>query len=285
MKNKDLDKELQNLKYLRDLIYAYQEIAAFRMRRVREEVLKSRDFYKELLDIYKKTNYIYFRTYKKTFQPNSNNKKAAIFLSANTGLYGNVIYETFKNFLQNHKNDDYELIVVGKLAKKWMEEIGISKGFTHFDMPDTTSNITAYAKALFEKIKDFEQIIIYHGIFENITTQKATQTIITNKALDLEPAENYDSQTLSFIFEPSIEKVLDIFIKQILYSFLEQAINEGNLAKYGSRMLSLAQSQKNIEETIEKNKLLGLKYKHENQNKKLNEQTMSLIQRMLTQKT
>lgn len=273
MINKNTKVEIMSLQTLKDVTYTYQQVAAIRTRKIRDAVIQTRDFYNQLSKVYLETTNTYAQSYKKPFRANTNGKRVAILVSSNTGLYGDIIKSTFNLFATNHANDDAELIVTGRLGRKWLELLNLSKPFKYYDMPDGPGDLDSVIREIFTAIIDYDEVLVYHGLFNNIASQTPKVTIITQKPT----SENVVGQTLSFIFEPSIDKVLDTFEKQLLYSFFDQAVNEANLAKFGSRMMSLDKASDNISKKLELYQTSLIRSKHLNQNKKQLEQTCANV--------
>ena len=71
-----------------------------------------------------------------------------------------------------------------------------------------------------------------------------------------------------YIFEPSLETILQFFETEIFASMFEQIVREGELAKNASRVISMDQADINIKLKIKNLKLIALRSRHEKANKK-----------------
>lgn len=263
------------LETLKTITETYQEIASMRMRKVKDSVLQNRDFYNPLLEIYQEVSNIYVQTNHKVFRQETNGKSLALLLTSNTGLYGPINRSVFDLFLDHETVAQNDLAVAGKLGKLWLEKAGFQRAYTYFDIEDTLNSEEAYIKKLFDYMVNYSEVKIYHGLFSSIVNQTAQITEVTKKFTPLAQGQ----PTLSFIFEPSIEKVLDNFEKQLLSSFFTQTILESNLAKNGSRMMSLDNASQNISLSLRKTRLQELIVKHRTQNKKQQEQATAFFAR------
>lgn len=272
MTNTEVRQTIVGLETLEEVTYTYQQVAAIRMRKIRDAVIQNRNFYSTLSEVYLKSTAMYATTYKKPFRSSTNGKKVAVLISSNTGLYGDIIRKTFDLFTTNHAADDYELVITGRLGKKWLEASTINKPFKYYDLPDDTANMDAYIREIFTNVVDYDEVLVYHGFFTSIVNQTPKQTKITQKPV----AQNLEHQNYSFVFEPSIDAVLTIFEKQLVYSFFDQAVSEANLAKYGSRIMSLNESSINIAKNLTLAKTSLVRSKHIKQNRKQLEQVCSM---------
>ena len=256
------------LETLQEIAETYQEIASMRMRKTKDSVLQNRGFYNPLLEVYQEVSDIYIQTNHKAFRQETNGRSLALLLTSNTGLYGSINRSVFDLFLEHEATSQHDLAVAGRLGKLWLEKARFQKEYTYFDIEDILNSEEAYIKRLFDYVVKYSEVKIYHGLFTSIVNQTAQVTELTKKFATVSQGE----PTLSFIFEPSIEKVLDNFEKQLLGSFFTQTILESNLAKNGSRMMSLDNASQNISASLRKTKLQELILKHRMQNKKQQEQ-------------
>ncbi len=273
---KNLESEIENLIGLNDMVKSYEEIAASRIRRTRDSVLKNRTFVNEIHDIYEQVIFSYknqvetLMKSKKNKDPkkfsfiNKNGKTLYVFISANTGLYGNLIKRTFDLFLKTPKDESYDIAIIGKLGLSLWNESKLKQKYYYFDFPDQDVD----EKILDEILKfiiNYQNTIVFYGQFQNFIKQNATFSDISGEGLS-EKIEN--RETVKFFFEPSLEKILEFFEKQIFASIFEQTVRESQLAKIASRLTSLDTASENIDKqliaiTNQKNRAV-----HNSQNKK-----------------
>jgi len=280
MTSKEIDQQIGNLRSVQEITNVYQQIAAMRMRKIKDTVIQNRSFYETLSQVYMETQRVYLKTispgnghnYISKYVQKSNGKSIAVLLTANTGLYGSVVKDTFNLFIKEQANSKTELAVVGRLGRNWMQAANLGKPFKYFDLPDGTDSIEAGIQQIYDYISDYADISVYHGIFNSIVDQPAKATKITQKL----EAKNDAAEILNFIFEPSIDKVLESFEEQLVYSFFDQSIYEASLAKFGSRMLSLDSATQNISKALTKMQFAHTKMKHRKQGRRQTELVSSM---------
>ncbi len=273
---KELTAETRILKNFGSLIVAYEEIAATRMRRVKGSVLKNRDFLEGLGDVYGlvREAYLAFLTgvpknqVTKFKKLKTKDKMVSVFLSANTGLYGDIIRKTFDYFIKDTRDKDTDLVIVGLLGKRMIDDmpiLGKRPEYTFFDLSDKGEFAEQFNKLLNHTLQ-YNEIAIYHGIFKDIVAQLATKTLVTG---DLSAADStevhepgYKEKRKHAIFEPSIVEVEEFFEKQLLAIVLEQTVNESSLSKFASRMINLEKAVDNVNSELTKTKFELLKKRH-----------------------
>ena len=257
---------------MKRVIDGYQEIAAIRMRKVRSSVLENRDFLEGLNDIHGQVKTIYhsqfgvLSTKKKTLRP-TNGKTVSVLLSANTGLYGDIIRKTFDLFYTNVKESDTDVAIVGRYGRKFYEGSDLGKPFDYFDFSDSGRDVQN-AKNLLEHILLYESVIVYHGYFQDILSQVPQKTSVTGK--QLENPHNSSGKSggnrVQYIFEPSIDSVIAFFEGEILTSIFEQSIFESSLSKFASRMISMDYASVNLKNSLKRTNFKLRKSKHRRSN-------------------
>lgn len=267
-----LKQEIESTESLLTLVDAYQEIAAIRMRKVKKSVLSRREFMQGLNDAFAYISYSY-KVYRDSLKKsdsgtilNTNGKTVSILLSSNTGLYGDVVRETFDLFEKGIKGQDTDIIVVGRMGKIFFDNSLTKKQYEYFEMSDKGIDEESVS-LLLDKVINYSNVIVYHGVFKSILTQSPSATHVTGEVLKIE--EGLSGYEANFLFEPSVEKIAEHFEKQILSLLLEQVVLESSLSKYASRMVSLDSAAGNIEDSLKSLDFRLKKSNHKNINSNL----------------
>lgn len=273
LSQKYIKEDMRALGDVLNLVYTYQEVAALRMRKVKLSVLGNREYLAGLNEILSRVEYSYrkemevlrlrSRNKKKDLKsvsilPN-NGKSVSVFLSANTGLYGDIIRNVFNSFLEYVKGHDTDIVVVGKLGKKFLDAHNLNKKYTYFDYSDGGSDFEA-AKNILKFILNYENIIVFHGIFRNIVVQEPTSVTISGENIRL--SAKSDINQFLCIFEPSIEEIVTFFEAQVLSSIFEQAMYESALSKFASRLINLDSAVVNVSKRIKKTQFMFQQLRH-----------------------
>ncbi len=272
----DIKEDIKNITALSGLINAYEEIASIRMKKIRDLVLRNRIYQDEVNSIFDKVRKSYSHevfalaknrgvTKQITFIPH-NGKNVAVLMSANTGLYGNIIPDTYKMFIKEARETQSEVTIIGKYGFQLFLSENIGKPYTYFDFPDYGED----KDKLYEIIKhvvQYEQIHVFYGKFRNIITQEPTMLSVSAK-IELTDEKGVPGKKEFYIFEPTLEKILIYFETQIFSSLFQQSMKESQLSKYASRFVAMDMASTNTENErkkleFEKNRII-----HNNVNKK-----------------
>lgn len=261
--------EVEYLKNLGTLVSAYEEIAATRMQLIRNKVLTNRDFMTELAQIFHIVKSSYqseVRQHKIVATRIKIGKTARVLISANTGLYGDIVQRTFsllKGDITTSKTPS-SVVVVGSLGKTLFSQARLPYAYVYFDFPDT-GVVPEKVKSLVDYLSNYETVVIYHGLFKSIISQETSATNISGG--DILP-EEAAKEKKRLIFEPTLSSVLTFFETEIFSSLLLQSIYEATLAKFSSRMTTLNQAEENIKKTLKLNQFLVSREKHRLANRK-----------------
>lgn len=273
---KEIQNETDSLVSIKIMVETYQEIAAVRMERTRDAILNSRLFFEEMNQIFKEIKTSYHEKVKALMRKNKikdpkkltfikrNGKTLFLFISANTGLYGNIVHETFDLFLSAVKSQAGDAAIIGRLGLKLYEATGNNKKAVYFDFPDSSLDNPQLRK-IASFLLSYEEVIAFYEKFQNIVIQKPAVSGISGNALD---DKKTSENIIKYFFEPSLENILVFFESEIFAFILEQTIKESQLAKFAARVISLDAATENIEKTLSGTILEGRKLAHRTQNKK-----------------
>jgi len=274
--------ELEALNSLKDLAESYEEIAVVRMQKIRESVLKTRDFLADISDVYVDLKSSYNREVKDLMERikkgdqgllptlQKKNKTLLVYLSSNGGLYGAVTQKTYKLFIQElakNDKDKTDIVIIGNAGKTMFEGSGANRPYEYFEIPDTSVSV-AHIKSLMKKFLEYEKVNVFYGKFGNVVRQSPIETSITGEDI-------FETETLSeipredrFIFEPTLQKIFHFFETQIMANLFSQTLLENQLARHASRVNAMEEALVHIEDETKKLNQEKSRLKHLSDNKK-----------------
>lgn len=280
---KEIVKEIDFLNTLKEILETYEEIAATRMARIRTSVLGSRDFLLELNAIFQQVKSSYTSAIeilmkkKKIKDPSKltfikrNGKTLYIFVSANTGLYGDIIKKTYDVFIDNLKKTPGDVVIMGKLGVEIYKADKVSIPYTYFDFPDNKMD-NNILQTITQHIIQYEKVLVFYEQFNTVISQSP---IVTNISGDPLPWDKGGPQA-KYFFEPSLQKIMEFFEKEIFGSIFQQTIFESELAKFAARMVSLDYASDNTKDRLKQVILQKNRIKHQEDNKRQLEKFASM---------
>lgn len=285
--SRDIQHEANQLDTLKTLVNVYGEVASLRMNRVRESVLSGRYFLQQLYDMFDDVRVSYADQVmslakkrklrgkeKVTFLPH-NGQVVAVLLAANTRLYGDLIQRTFRSFADDVKKNKAEAAIVGRVGVQLFVENFPDKPYTQFNLPDEGMDRESMAKIV-RHLVSYEEIHVYHGKFINVVRQDPEMLKLSAELPDPTDSKRVRSY---YLFEPSLEEILQFFEQEIFGSLFEQTIRESQLAKFAARLVAMDRAEQNIEQRLEAMQLEAFKVKHQTMNRKQLNSMASVLRR------
>lgn len=276
MDKKIIIKEISDLQVLQNLANSYAKISSNRMKKTRDTVVLSRDFYTEINDIFKELQASYRSKLmsiarrkglrkggKLTFIAH-NGRTVAVFLSTNTGFYGELTKRVFDAFAKEVREQNVEATVVGRTGLSMFRDDFPGRSYSYFDLPDYGMDKDKLSE-LMRHLVEYEEIHIYYGKFKSIINQEVDKVIVSAQT----KMEETNAKSLTkYLFEPSLEEILVFFEEQMFSSVLEETVSESQLAKFASRMLAMDRAGEKIKNSLSKTKLEMSRLTHFINNKK-----------------
>jgi|SRR5690348_17277122 len=277
-----VEEDLEALNTIKDLAESYEEIAVIRMQKIKESVLKTRDFLAGLSDIYVDLKSSYEREVKDLMERikkgektllqglQKNGKTLMVYLSSNGRLYGAVTQKTYRLFMADLKKEEFkgsDIAIIGSAGKEMFEGSSERRPFEYFEIPDTSVEVE-HIKKIMEKFIQYEKVYVYYGKFGNVIKQTPISTSITGEDIFETEVVSPTPREDKFIFEPTLEKIFHFFETQIMANLFSQTLLENQLARHASRVNAMEEALGHIEEETKKLNALTIRLKHLSQNKK-----------------
>lgn len=283
---KEIEAEKEQINSLSLLVQTYEEIAAMRMRKTRAGILVSRDFVRELRLVYQALRSSY-RTQilaimkKRKLVSNSlllierKKKNVAVFLSSNTGLYGDILQKTYSKFIEFLNGHTSDIVIVGRFGESLFKQDYPTKLYTSFPLSDTNLQSTDM-KNLVNFLLQYENVYLFYGQFESVGSQRPLLLDMYGDQMTPETTTDDGTAQVRYLFEPSLEKILEFFEQEIFATITEQVFHESDLAKQASRMITLDSAIENIKKRMKHVDLQSRLLTHRIQNKKQAEALSSM---------
>lgn len=277
-----VEEDLQALNSIKDLAESYEEIAVIRMQKIKDSVLKTRDFLAGISDVFVDLKSSYNREIKdlmarikkgeKTLLTGlqKNGKTLFVYLSSNGKLYGSVTQKTYHLFIRDLRKPESvnnDIAIIGSAGKEMFENSEDKRPFEYFEIPDTSVEVS-HIKQLMQKFIQYEKVFVYYGKFGNVVKQTPIETSITGEDIFETEVPEVTTREDRFIFEPTLEKIFHFFETQIMANLFSQTLLENQLARHGSRVNAMEEALIHIEQESKKLNQQKGRLKHILSNKK-----------------
>ena len=177
-------------------------------------------------------------------------------ITSNRGLCGafnsNIIKQA--NLVAERYDANVSVVAIGKKANDALSknlEVISNQSPVYDDL--TFDNVAEIAEMLMEQFesKAFDKIEIIYNKFKNA----ATQEIMTEQFLPIEPLEGDANANLDYIFEPSKEEIVETLIPKSLKTQLYKSIRDSFASEHGARMTAMHKATDNATELRDQLKL------------------------------
>lgn len=269
---KKIKSEIEVTSQVKGIVEVFEELSAIRMKKIRDDILGSRDFLERLANLS-------FEVGSDFGAVSGSKTSACVYLSSTSGMYGDLpekVFNSFLSFLDKNKTD---VFIFGKQGKILVEKFKPNLKYNFYELDDRKNAKDMMNESL-KLLLNFDQITVFYGKFRNIVNQDAvSQSILGDYEDNFSKIDKKElmAKQFKYIYEPNVLEVSNKFATEIKASVFEGMINENDLAKTASRMMHLDQSFENIEGQLSLLKILKNKENKRVEDKKQQERVKRLI--------
>jgi len=241
---------------IKGLIEIYEEVAALKMQKVRKEVMDSQAYFDGLARLSDEVALDLTQYYE------GKRKVAAVFLSSETGMYGDLIDKVMVSYVNFVKSNEADAFVIGKFGVNLMASYAPEVHFTEISLSGENEKISeGDLSVLMNKLSEYSKISVFHGRFESIARQSSVSSTISGP--DIQKYEGKDlagsgvskkhkeERRLLNIYEPDVATISEKFGKEISASVVDQSVRENQLAKYAARLMHLDDALYNVSKKLD----------------------------------
>ena len=244
---KTVTTEIKNATEMVKIVEVYEEAAATKMSEIREETLNSRGYYEGLLRLSSEIGADFARV------SEGKSKKAAIFVSANAGLYGDIVSRTFFLFLDFIKKETVDIYIVGHVGEDLMRRYAPDIRFEPFKMPDDAIEAEKF-DTIAKSLVGYRDIYVFYPKFKSLVYQETGSVKISGDMLagisDEIKGQGGGNKALAYLYEPNVEVVSAFFGEEIMMASMEQVFREGQLARFAARLMHLDSAVNSLDKKI-----------------------------------
>lgn len=264
---KEVRTRIQSVKSTQQITKAMKMVAASKLRRAQDAILQMRPYVQKLygilgnaaanLDGEQQSNFSIEREIDKTL---------IVVVTSDRGLCGafntNVIKEAIaliqEKYAEQESNDKLWILPLGKKAFDYFSKRNYQVVDDYYEIFGDLSFDKAKEAAEFAMNgflnEEFDAIELVYNEFKNV----ATQILKTEQFLPISKDENEEEVVVStdYIFEPSVEYIINEMIPRTLKVQFYKAILESNASEHGARMTAMDQATENAGELLNDLKLV-----------------------------
>lgn len=236
--------EMSTTHLIRSVVEVYEEVSSMKMTKIRDEIVRSRDFLDRLSDLSSEIG--------GDLSSVEDGKKgdAAVYISTEKGMYGDLPEKVFFTFLQFVDGKNVTPIIVGKFGELLAKKHKPSLKYEFFDVSGI-DDINNVLPTISNRLLEYKKVSVFYGKFRNIANQDPAVNSLSTEVLKINKKnEQLIKSKLKFLYEPSVDDVSKKFANEIKASILEGMMMENELAKTASRLMHLDSSYEKIQDKI-----------------------------------
>lgn len=261
---KDLKRRIASVKSTQQITKAMKMVAAARLRRAQEAILRARPFaiaikgtvQNLLLNEDIRNNHALLGKREKP------KNALVIVISSDRGLCGSFNSSLLKRaeaFYRQNKDkysEDVKFLCIGKKGNEYLthRKIPVYKYIADFQKGMTYAQVQVLAEDLMKSFTDleFDEIHVLYSEFRSAISQVVTMEAIL--PIDTSSVEEQKTTTVQseFIFEPTKEEILNALLPRYFKAKLYRALLESAASEHGARMSAMENATKNAGEMIRK---------------------------------
>lgn len=247
---------------------AMKMVSAARLRRAQHNVLNARPYARRILSLIQKIKQS-GQTDHAFLNPAAEVKKILlVVLTSDRGLCGgfnNNIIKYTQQFIQQHKGQfEIDFYFIGRRGSDAFRKRGVEAKKILLSLDRTiryelASEVADDLQKFFVS-GEYQEVRLVYNEFKSAISQNVVDEVllpIGQKDLAVVEAEPETDVSKEFIFEPSVEKILELLLKKHFAVQVYRCMQESVAAEHGARMAAMENATKNAGEMI---RALTLKY-------------------------
>lgn len=249
----EIEKRTQSMATLVELTSVFEGIASMRISRVKNQVLQSTQFFRELWSIYTQLRVdSLFRYGREAKEAKINQKELLIIITSEGGFSGDIDQRLVEAMLEKYDPKKHEIIVIGRHGVNQLEQRGIAYR-KYFALPKNEQNIDP--TPITNHIKEYSNTEVYYPEYVSLMEQQVRHIPINAAVADIGSKSDKPEDVISektYIFEPSTYAVIGHIENSMMKIAISQLILQSKLAQYASRFRAMSASHQAADEGLRK---------------------------------
>lgn len=258
---KEIRTRITSVKTTRQVTSAMKMVSAAKLKKAQDAILQIRPYAGKLSALLSSLGSALENDGDSVFTAQRAPEKVLIVLiSSNRGLCGGFNSNIAKKAIslarttygRQLKAGNLDFMVIGKQAEKILRSYGLNTGMSHNELFDhlTFENVSVIAQYLMDGFASgkYDRIELVYNHFINAASQQQ----VDEQFLPVVPlkAENKKAANVDYIYEPSLEEIMQTLIPRSLKIQFYKALLNSHAAEHGARMTAMHKATDNATELI-----------------------------------
>lgn len=242
---------------IQDLTSVFESIASLRISQIKDKVTRSTAFFQELWQLYTQLR-VDPKTRLTRRRPTvEKDRNATIIITSEGGLSGDIDQFIIESMLKdNATTKDTDILAVGGHGAVLLGQRGVPVA-KRFKLPEGD---TVDVSEIIEEVRKYRQTAVYYERYESLVKQSVERIELVSAVEELSHQKGATKEVISshdYVFEPSLETVIEFMESIMMEIALSQTILESRLAQYASRFKAMSAAN---EKAWDMKRTLSLEY-------------------------
>lgn len=258
---RDIRNRISSIQNTQQITKAMKMVAAATLRKAQNRIVETRPYTEKIKEVVARLVYSTEEENILLRQPEEVENVLVIVISSDRGLCGafnNNLFKVVEQKINDDLNEYYEndrlsLVTIGRKACNHFgkRDYNVIQKFDGF-FDDLQYNKTC--DIMNKAVKDFlagkfDQVYLAFNEFKSVLAQnRVFESVLPIDPVQLVQDEDIDEDHIDYIFEPSVDAILDDLLPLHLNMQLWRAVLESNAAEQGARMTAMDNATENAKE-------------------------------------
>ncbi len=242
----DLAKEKQAITSLVQLTGAFEGIASMHIARIKDRVQEAEKFFDELWPIYTRLRVGKdFSVHHSQDFGDIVDKELLIVITSENSLSGDVDHRVVSEAAHDFDKSKYDIISIGHHGTALFQQRNVPL-MASYRLPGEDEPINF--DVIVQTVRRYRNTTVYYAAYRTLMTQEVKKMPLSRaieqlgEAAEANEEQQYISDT-SYIFEPSVEGVIEYMEQSMLYVALSQVTLFSRLAHHASRFKAMTSAR------------------------------------------
>lgn len=229
------------------LTNAFQGLASMRIAQTKTRVLKAREFFDDLWQIYTQIRVDALFRFGRQDYERPIDKELYILITASGGLSGDIDQRLIRMALKTYKPEKHDIVVIGRHGAAQLTQFGV-KYKKYFKLPEK-ENINT--EPLMHEVRQYNSSRVFYQNYESLTKQTVKSIdlndIIESQSKQVTPGQDLITEA-NYIFEPTPFAVVAHLESSMVRMVLNEVIFESRLAQHASQFRAMSTAKQLAED-------------------------------------
>ncbi|CUI17259.1 putative F-type ATP synthase, subunit gamma [Candidatus Protochlamydia naegleriophila] len=254
---RDIRKRLQSIQNIQQLTKAMEMVAASRLHHVQMKVKQSRPYVNKIKDILDQLSQVASTDYCHPLLEQREVKKVGVVvIAADMGLSGSYnkdVFSATNKFLKSYKQDQVELILVGRKAVEYYRRRSwpIRYELEEWGEKLTQQQVMTFANDLVSwfLLGELDEVWFVYTHYITMMSRK----VVVEKFLNISQSSKEESKgAAEYLFEPAPQEIYGAILLRYCLTKVQTTLNEAYASELAARIFAMKAATTNADDMIEK---------------------------------